>query len=230
MANINLGKVGILPKGAHVPANTYKYLELVTDDGSSYVALQDVPGGTAISNTTYWLKIASKGDTTYPDAASDVTITDAGGYFTGTEVESALQEVGADIGDLTYTEQNYVTDAESLTDSIDALDVELKDVNDDIGDVTTLNTTSKEVVGAINELYPFAQDPRVFGIKYDKSTLAYTRTDSAFGLNMSPSLDSTAGYSDFDDMPIFGEIEDVTDTLGNEFVKIPKHYVELNKN
>lgn len=38
-----------------------------------------------------------------PDAA-DVTIADAGGYFTGTDVEAALQELGADQGTIqTFT-------------------------------------------------------------------------------------------------------------------------------
>ena len=39
------------------------------------------------------------------------------------------------VGDRAYTEDNYVTDEESLTDSIDALDVEIKDVNERQGDL-----------------------------------------------------------------------------------------------
>ena len=46
-----------------------------------------------------------------------------------TDVQMALDSAGAqvsNIGSRTYTEQNYVTDAESLTESIDALDTNLK--------------------------------------------------------------------------------------------------------
>lgn len=62
MAVQNLGKVVITPKGAHVLENTYKFLDLVTSGGSSYLALQNVPTNTALSNTTYWLLIAQKGN------------------------------------------------------------------------------------------------------------------------------------------------------------------------
>ena len=44
-------------------------------------------------------------------------------YFTETEINTKL-------GNQTYTEDNYVTDSESLTASVDALDVALKDVSD----------------------------------------------------------------------------------------------------
>ena len=39
-----------------------------------------------------------------PTAAADIAITDAGGYFTATEVEAALQEVGSDFAQLAETE------------------------------------------------------------------------------------------------------------------------------
>ena len=57
-----LGKVSITPKGAWSNATAYTFIDVVTNGGSSYLALQDVPTGIDISNTTYWLKIASKGD------------------------------------------------------------------------------------------------------------------------------------------------------------------------
>lgn len=42
----------------------------------------------------------------------------------------ADETAGDALGDRTYTEDNYVTDEESFTDSIDTLDQEVKDVND----------------------------------------------------------------------------------------------------
>ena len=41
----------------------YDYLDIVTNAGSSYMALQDVPVGTLLTNTTYWMVVANKGDT-----------------------------------------------------------------------------------------------------------------------------------------------------------------------
>jgi len=41
-----------------------------------------------------------------------------------------LDVLDANIGDLTYTEQNYVTNGESLSDSVDSIDTNLKDVDD----------------------------------------------------------------------------------------------------
>ena len=62
MAVTNLGKVSVTPKGAWSSSSTYEFLDIVTNNGSSYLAVKAVPAGTALSNTTYWLVIASKGD------------------------------------------------------------------------------------------------------------------------------------------------------------------------
>lgn len=66
--------------------------------------------------------------------ANTISITDGGGYYSGNTVEDALQEIGEDKGSQLYTEENYVTDGEALTASIDKLDMELKDTNDNVGD------------------------------------------------------------------------------------------------
>jgi len=42
----------------------------------------------------------------------------------------AINSINDEFGDFTYTEQNYVTDNESTTASLDALDIGVKDVND----------------------------------------------------------------------------------------------------
>ena len=57
-----VGKVSIQPSGQWVKANTYKKLQLVSNLGSSYLAIQPVPANTEIDNTSYWMMIASKGD------------------------------------------------------------------------------------------------------------------------------------------------------------------------
>ena len=48
---------------------------------------------------------------------------------TGGDVQTVIDDIDAAIGNRTYTEDNYVTDGESLTASIDALDQQLADVS-----------------------------------------------------------------------------------------------------
>lgn len=58
----DVGRVSFVMKGAWNLATAYEKLDAVTHDGSLYIAKQDVPGGTAITNTTYWQLAAEKGD------------------------------------------------------------------------------------------------------------------------------------------------------------------------
>lgn len=54
MATVNLGRVSFVMKGGYSASATYKRLDVVTSNGTSYAAKQDVPAGTALTNTTYW--------------------------------------------------------------------------------------------------------------------------------------------------------------------------------
>lgn len=47
-----------------------------------------------------------------------------------TDFNSHLADNASKIGDLLYTENNYITDSEPLTDSVDKLDMKIKDVLD----------------------------------------------------------------------------------------------------
>lgn len=58
----DVGRVSFIMKGAWNLATAYEKLDAVTHDGSLYIAKQDVPGGTAITNTTYWVLAVEKGD------------------------------------------------------------------------------------------------------------------------------------------------------------------------
>lgn len=42
-------------------------------------------------------------------------------------------------------------------------------------------------------------------------------------------IDDEIVSNDFDNVPIFGEISEVVDTLGNVFVRIPKFYIKKNR-
>lgn len=97
----SLGKVSITPKGAWSTSTAYVFLDSVSNNGSSYLAKQDVPAGTSLSNTDYWLQIAAKGDpgTTSWDGITDKPATfppsahnHDGRYYTKTETDAKLLE------------------------------------------------------------------------------------------------------------------------------------------
>ncbi len=66
----------------------------------------------------------------------------------------------------------------------------------------------------------------VFGVSWDKdSSPALTRTDNAVGLVANVGVDGGVVTNDFDSKPLFRDIQEVTDSLGNVFVRIPKFYI-----
>ena len=62
MATTNLGRVCIVPKGTWSNATAYTKLDVVTYQGSSYMAIQNNTNKQP-TNTSYWLLLAQKGDT-----------------------------------------------------------------------------------------------------------------------------------------------------------------------
>lgn len=65
MAEIEVGAIYPLHKGAWSEAEAYDFLDMVIKDGSSYLCIAEdgAPAGTAVTNTTYWALIAQKGAT-----------------------------------------------------------------------------------------------------------------------------------------------------------------------
>lgn len=60
-ASTILGRVAMIPKGIWNAQSAYSKLNVVTIGGSSYLAIQDVPTGTSVSDTAYWQLLAEKG-------------------------------------------------------------------------------------------------------------------------------------------------------------------------
>ena len=68
---------------------------------------------------------------------------------------------------------------------------------------------------------------KIYGVSWDKtSTSALTRTDASVGFTAEAGVDAGVVVNDFDDTPLFGDIHEVVDTLGNTFVRIPKFYIK----
>ena len=66
----------------------------------------------------------------------------------------------------------------------------------------------------------------IYGVTWNKgSSPVLTRTDHAVGCAANAGVDFTSVVNDFDRRPIFGEIIEVADALGNVFIRIPKFYI-----
>lgn len=56
---MDLGKSGVRVMGTWSSSTAYEKNDIVTDGGDGYISITDVPVGTALSNTAYWLKIVN---------------------------------------------------------------------------------------------------------------------------------------------------------------------------
>lgn len=66
----------------------------------------------------------------------------------------------------------------------------------------------------------------IYGVAWDKSSdPTLTRTDDSVGMVANVGLEDQVTQNDFDYAPIFGEMREVVDTLGNVFIRIPKFYI-----
>ena len=80
-------------------------------------------------------------------------------------------------------------------------------------------------VNIITTKWKQAQEYDIYGVKWDKSANpTLIRTDDAIGLTANAGVGYDSVTNDFDKLPIFGEIEQVEDSLGNVFMKVPKFY------
>lgn len=78
VTTINAGKAVLTHKGEWSDATAYSALDWVTHGGSTYVCKTDAPAGTPLTNDTYWILMAQRGDTAgvfvYTDDEADDTI------------------------------------------------------------------------------------------------------------------------------------------------------------
>lgn len=78
---------------------------------------------------------------------------------------------------------------------------------------------------------PFGEGGTVYGVAWDGGAdPTLTRTDDAVGMVANAGVDDEVVVNDFDTADIYSEITEVTDALGNVFVRIPKFYIEKTAN
>lgn len=67
----------------------------------------------------------------------------------------------------------------------------------------------------------------IYGVSWDKGeSPTLTRTDDAVGAVANAGIGLEVVQNDFDNTPLFGSIREVTDELGNVFIRIPKCYIK----
>jgi hypothetical protein len=64
VSTYSAGKVSITPRGQYSASTQYERLDVVSDNGSSYMYINKTPAtGVSLSTTTHWMEIAQKGET-----------------------------------------------------------------------------------------------------------------------------------------------------------------------
>ncbi|TET97752.1 MAG: hypothetical protein E3J23_08720 [Candidatus Stahlbacteria bacterium] len=127
---------------------TYALDAVVSYLGDLYISLQASNiGNTPSSSPAYW---------EYWQNADKVNITDSGGYFTGTEVETALQEVGPVVGNV---DQDVKTSSSPTFNGIQTDNIVLKtkvieigdwDMDTDITAIVTHNLNNYKNIRSLN--------------------------------------------------------------------------------
>ena len=77
------GKVRITPKGTHSTSSSYEILDVVknTSNNKVYIAKADVPSGTSLTNTDYWVNILDVSDAYITIGDSIATLSEAKTYL-----------------------------------------------------------------------------------------------------------------------------------------------------
>ena len=89
--------------------------------------------------------------------------------------------------------------------------------------ISELDTLTANYSKRLSSIDPFA----IFGASWDKAaTPTLTRTDVTNVFTSNVGVDSNVVVNDFDKALIWGEMKQVTDSLGNTFIRIPKCYIK----
>lgn len=138
MAKTKIGKVGITPKGAYSNVKNYVRLDVVTENGSSYVCLKDCVGK-SVTDTEYWQLVAEKGD----KGDKPVTGVDYNTDAEKTEFKNeVVTETKTDIADyVTEQKTELSTHTETKKSELDEYESTKE---------TELNTKATELTNAFN--------------------------------------------------------------------------------
>ena len=202
MGTTLLGKVSLTPRGAWDVTQEYDKLDLVTNNGSSYLALQVVPVGTPLTDGTYWsllvqgypVETSGGSVTNLRVAGEDIDLTAVDEIDLGYSVNETETNTGLNIawdGDTTdllqLPEDTYYCVSEIVPDNLTELlennstlegSIVVNAGEEVIATITPL-TNDSEVVTAIIEHYPEIEECFVLtGDGLDEPVLIVTQGDN----------------------------------------------------
>ena len=140
------------------------------DDGSDNLAIDFASVFTIDSADAKAIEASKLASTTNGEGASIIGIEDASAYFTGNEMETAMNELEAQIGGLTsstfnFAENNVLADNDSIYPALEKLDLRFGDLESTAnGEGASIigiedsagNFTATDVEGALAEVYDLA--------------------------------------------------------------------------
>ena len=138
------------------------------------------------------------------------------------------QTVDGTVGINNFPTDQKVSDSDVLT-KLSELDSKINGIIDGStpADTQLVGSSVEELISNQKTIINVMQsDKLVFGVHWDKtSDPVMTRLDASIGLEANVGVDGQLVKNDFDRMPIYSEISEVTDSLGNKFIRIPKFYI-----
>jgi hypothetical protein len=238
MAITNLGNVALKPKGEWSNTTAYLKNDIVSYQGSMYLAKSAPPTGNVPTDTTYWMLSAAKG---IPGDAVPITAwSSATAYTVGAKVtyggssyycianhtnqtppNAMYWMVIAAKGDNTTAAAVATSDGSNVQAKLDAHASQLADI--------------AKVDG-----HSLSQMQAVFGVAWDKGeSPILTRVGAMSGATVTPGLDATPGsvktvtidgtetmtYNRYVAETALFDWPEVTDSYGNVFIRIPKIYL-----
>ena len=142
---ISAGRVLIIPKGAWNDTDTYSMLDLVSYNGSSYIAKTSVPANTLPTNTSYWQLSAYGGSAANLAgnfAPLETTDYASQGYAVGDFLvnkdnqfckATSIITIGDEL--ILKPNDNYNIEADNVGAEINAVKEDLKDLDDSLSEV-----------------------------------------------------------------------------------------------
>lgn len=141
---VDLGNISFNPRGNYSDTDSYEYLDLVFFEGGSYLCkFSNLTGVSPISGISndYWQCVSIPGDITpeYQEMYQNAMDASESAIETKNEIVSIKQEVTNAASSVAEKSEHVDQVASQLTD--------YQKIHDD-----SLETTSKNIVGAINEI------------------------------------------------------------------------------
>lgn len=147
MASIILGRVGMLPKGAWSETTTYEKLDVVSNNGNSFVASKPSTG-IPTTNTEYWMALTE--NQTFID---DSNAAKEAAQQAAASAQNAVNQANQAIQTANNAATNANNAAQVANTAAQQLQGRYTALWEQIGNLSSLETDNKQnLVAAINEL------------------------------------------------------------------------------